>query len=334
MENYRPISLQCLPAKIMECVIHDELLSKTQEFLYPMQQGFFPGKTCTTNLITLTDDIAYKFAKDIGTDIIYFDFTKAFNTVNHDLLTAKLKKNFKIEGRLLKFVTNYLKDRRQQVVLDNVFSDYQSVNSGVPQGSILGPLLFVLFINDIGTVISTGTNICLYADDTKIWRQMQSEIDCKLLQNGIDRLEIWCKTNQMRFHPEKCKVVSIASNGNGLAYLRLLLFSRFSYALGNNMLNYEKSEVDLGITINEQFTWSDHHLKILPKASQMLGLIKRTCHFLTHSKRKRTLYLSMVRSQFERCSIIWCQVTASKLNDFEVIQKNAIKWILNEEFTS
>ena len=105
---------------------------------------------------------------------------------------------------------------------------------------------------------------------------MQSEIDCEILQNDIDRLEIWCRTNQLRFHPDKCKVVSIASNGNRLSYLRLLPFSRLSYALGNTILDYEKNEVDLGVTICDQFTWSDHHLKIITKASQMLGLIKRT----------------------------------------------------------
>ena len=107
---------------------------------------------------------------------------------------------------------------------------------------------------------------------------MQSEIDCETLQNDIDRLEIWCRTNQMRFHPDKCKVVSIASNGNRLSYLRLLPFSHFSYAL-----DYEKNEIDLGVIISDQFTWSDQHLKIITKASQMLGLIKRTCHFLIHS---------------------------------------------------
>ena len=128
----------------------------------------------------------------------------------------------------------------------------------------------------------------------------------------------------MRFHPEKCKVVTINSNRNRLAYLSLSPCSRFSYAINNVILNYEKSEVDLGVTINDLFTWSDHHQKVTTKASQMLGLMKRTCHFLVNSKRKRTLYLSMVRSQFEHCLIIWCPVIASKLNDFEVIQKTQL----------
>ena len=138
----------------------------------------------------------------------------------------------------------------------------------------------------------------------------------------------------MIFHPNKCKVVSLISNANSLTHLRLLPFSQFCYTLGSIILNYEESELDLGVIINDKFTWSDQQNKILSKASQMLGLTKRTCHFLVNSRRKRTLYLSMVRSHFEHCSIIWRPLTATQLNNFEVIQKNAIKWILNEEFLS
>ena len=186
-------------------------------------------------MITLTDNIANNLAKDIGTDIIYFDFAKAFDTVNHDLLLTmtKLKSNFKIEGRLLKFIANYLRDHRQRVVVDNAFLEYQAVSSGVPQGSMLGPLLFVIFINDINTVISPGTNICLYADDAKIWREMHTVNDCTILQNDIDSLDIWCKRNLVRFHPEKCKAVPIISNSNRLFYITLLPFSRYSYTIGN-----------------------------------------------------------------------------------------------------
>ena len=334
ISNYRPISLLCLSAKIMERVIIDELLVMTRDSLDTAQHGFLSGKSCSTNLIALTDDIANSLYNNIGTDIIYFDFAKAFDTVNHDLLLFKLKQNFQIDGRLLKFIANYLKDRRQRVILDNAFSDYRSVKSGVPQGSILGPLLFVLFINDISSVISLATKICLFADDTKIWRAMQSESDCNILQNDIDKLYTWCKVNKMIFHPNKCKVVSLISNANSLTHLRLLPFSQFCYTLGSSILNYEESELDLGVIINDRFTWSDQQNKILSKASQMLGLTKRTCHFLVNSRRKRTLYLSMVRSHFEHCSIIWRPLTATQLNNFEVIQKNAIKWILNEEFLS
>ena len=101
--------------------------------------------------------------------------------------------------------------------MENVFSDYEHVLSGVPQGSILGPLLFTLFINDINAGISAETNICLYADDTKIWRPMKTELDCTILQKDIECLNEWCKSNKMRLNPEKCKVVSVVSNPNNVS---------------------------------------------------------------------------------------------------------------------
>ena len=163
---------------------------------------------------------------------------------------------------------------------------------------------------------------------------MQSESDCNILQNDTDNLDTWCKVNKMIFNPDKCKVVSLISNANGLTHLRLLPFAQFCYTLGSSILNYEESELDLGVIINDKLTWSDQQNKILSKTSQMLGLTKRTCNFLVNSTCKRTLYLSMVRSHFEHCSIIRRPVTATQLNNFKVIQKNAIKWILNEEFLS
>ena len=168
INNYRPISLTCLTAKIMEHIIQEELLNKTQNLINSAQHGFLLGRSCDTNLITLTDDIASSLHNDTGIDIIYFDFSKAFDTVNHDLLLYKLKNCYKIDARLLKFIKNYLQNRCQRTSLENVFSNHLPVKSGVPQGSVLGPLSFVLFVNDISNGVSPGTDICLFADDTKI----------------------------------------------------------------------------------------------------------------------------------------------------------------------
>ena len=213
-------------------------------------------------MITFTDSIVSNLYNDIECDIIYFDFAKAFDTVNHDLILAKLKQMYGVENRLLSFVRDYLKDRKQKVTLNNIFSEFKKVKSGVPQGSILGPLLFVLFINDIGKKISPGTNICLYANETKIWRPMKSERDCLVLQNDIDYLNKWCHDNLMKFHPKKCKVLSINFNRKP-SLLESLPMSKFSYQLGNSILDYEDSENDLGVTVNKKFSWSDHQSLII-----------------------------------------------------------------------
>ena len=114
----------------------------------------------------------------------------------------KLKHNYNIEVCLLRFLTNYLENHQQHFLLENIFSKSLPVNLGVPQGSILGPLLFVLFINDITCTvgINSGTNICLFADDTKIWQSMNSYDDCNILQNDVNYLKHWCNSNQMKFH--------------------------------------------------------------------------------------------------------------------------------------
>ena len=207
----------------MESIIHKELLIKTRDLINAEQHGSLSRKSCSTNLLTLSDDVAWCFYNDKCIDIIYFDFAKAFDTVNHDLLLLKLKNEFNIDVRFLKFLVNHLQNRHQRVVLENLLSDTLPVMSGIPQGSTLEHLLFVLFINGISTRISNGTSIYLFADDTKIWRAMSNVEDCNILQNDItsNYLQDWCISNIIKFHPDKCKVVSInsKSSSTNLAYL-------------------------------------------------------------------------------------------------------------------
>ena len=333
--NYRPISLTCIVAKLMERIIQDELLIRTREQLNEHQHGFLTSKSCTTNLIELTDSINIALHNKIGSDIIYFDFQKAFDTVTHDLILMKLRNQFNINGYLLRFISSYLKDRTQRVILENSFSTFKPVNSGVPQGSILGPLLFLLFINDISDGLDPKTNISQYADDTKLWRAMNSERDCEILQSDVDKLSNWCRVNKMKLHPDKCKVVSIkATSKNDGNLLYTLPFANFSYTIVDIVISYENSEKDLGVIVNDEFTWHEHQQAILSKASQIFGLTKRTCHFVTNPNRKRILYLTLVRSIFEHCISVWRPVESINIDKFERLQKNAVKWMLNEEFSS
>ena len=210
VENYRPIYLTSLVMKVMEKCIRDEIYSKCCHLINGKQHGFLPQKSCATQLVTVLDDITQSMNSQNDVDVIYFDFAKAFDTVCQDIILHKLKHIYKIDGLMLNFIQSYLQDRLQRVVIDGSFSDSVSVNSGVPQGSILGPLLFVLFINDIYDQISPGTKIALHADDTKIWRRIVSYADCEILNRDIDTLHIWATSNRMKFHPKKCKVLSVS----------------------------------------------------------------------------------------------------------------------------
>ena len=241
-----------------------------------------------------------------------------------------MNEQYNIDGRLLKFVINYLENREQRVAIGNAKSSIKPVLSGVPQGSILGPILFVLFINDLPNGLSCDTDLALYADDTKIWRSIRTENDYSILQKDIDYLNDWATRNKMNFHPHKCKVVSVAHSLPPL--LGILPNIQYYYTLGESLLDYADSEKDLGVDINNKLNFNEQCNRLLAKANQQFGLTKRTCYFVNDVKRRRALYLTLIRSQFEHCSPVWRPCNKTMLDKFESFQKQCIKWILSEGY--
>ena len=323
VENYRPISLTSLIMKIFEKCIRAKLFDLCADKITECQHGFLPGRSCNTQMLEFTNDLALNLNSSLQTDIVYFDFAKAFDSVSHDLILHKLKYNFGINGMLLNFIQNYLKNRQQRVVIDGKFSSWESVRSGVPQGSVLGPILFVLFINDIVNEISPHTKILLYADDMKIWKVIDTIEDQNALQLDIDNLHQWSVDNKMKFHPSKCKILRSTLKIN---------YILTSYNMANTPLDIAESERDLGIIIHPKLLYRNHHQAIIAKSSQKLGLVKRNCSFTKSIKSRKVLYLSLVRSLYEHCSPIWRPVNITQINKFERIQKRAIKWIFNEDY--
>ena len=332
VENYRPISLTSLVMKIFEKIIRDELMKKCEHLLNSNQHGFLPSKSCTTQMIPFTESIALSMNEGLRSDVIYFDFAKAFDSVNHDIILDKLKNKFHIDGALLKFLVNYLQNRKQQVLIGGTKSSLKDVKSGVPQGSILGPLLFVLFINDMSESVSSGTHIALYADDSKIWRNIHSWNDHDILQKDISALYEWSVKNKMKFHTDKCKALPIAPTGKGLDnyFDQIFPFNIFHYHMNGVDLQFVQSEKDLGIIVTSNLSWVDQLNSLYLKASSRLGLLKRTVYFIKCPKQKRNFYLAIVRSQFEHCIQIWRPNNDTYIAKLERVQRRAVKWILSE----
>ena len=171
------------------------------------QHGFIPGRSCTTQLVEVLHYIGSILYSGKQTDMIFMDMSKAFDKVSHTALINKLLK-YNIGGSLLQWFTSYLHDRQQRVTTLGATSSQKPVCSGVPQGSILGPILFLLYVNDLPDAVTNSTVAC-FADDTKIFRRIDSITDAILLQDDLNNLESWSKISGLMFNEEKCKNISI-----------------------------------------------------------------------------------------------------------------------------
>ena len=227
---------------------------------------------------------------------------------------AALKKYRKTRTEYCKRKLRKISGRTQRVVVDRVASDWYSVTSGVPQGSILGPVLFTIFINDLPDNIHTGTKTALYADDTKLHRNIFSTRDCDSLQESLVELDSWSMENKLFLNASKCKVLTITRKKNPVIY---------EYTLGSKKLTRVDHEKDLGIMTTTNITWDLHVNTVVAKANKMLG---RTCTSITDITIRRTLYLSLVKSQLLYASEVWSPVNNVKLaKRVKKVQRRATK---------
>ena len=211
--NYRPISLTCILCKVLEHIIASHVVKhlNTHGLLYDLQHGFREKRSCETQLTMLVEDLARSVSQGKQTDLILLDFSKAFDKVNYAKLLWKLHQ-YGIRGNAFAWIRAFLGNRSQTVVLDGEESGSVPVTSGVPQGSVLGPVLFLVYINDLPDELSS--QVRLFADDTAVYLTIGGAEDGMLLQNDLDRLSVWEDRWDMEFNPSKCQVVRVTSSRN------------------------------------------------------------------------------------------------------------------------
>ncbi|CAM5138517.1 unnamed protein product [Natator depressus] len=207
-----------------------------------IQHGFTKGRSCQTNLIALFETETDFLDKGNAVDLIYLDFNKTFDTVPHGELLVKLEK-MGINMKIGRWIRKWLKGRLQWVIVKGKLSGWREVTSGVPQGSVLGPILFNLFITDLGT--KSGSVLIKFVDDTKLGHIANSEKEQDIIQEDLDDLVTWSNSNRMKFNREKCKVMHLGINKKN-----------FSYKLGTHQLEVREEEKDLGVLVDRRMTMS------------------------------------------------------------------------------
>ena len=208
MSNYRPISLTSVVGKMLESIIAKRLRKHLDrhKLIRDSQHGFQTGKSCLTNLLTFYRKVFEAADNDDNYDVIFLDFSKAFDRVPHQKLISKVKAHG-IDGYVYNWIKAWLNCREQRVQLNGSKSKWESVISGVPQGSVLGPLLFIIYINDLDSGISS--DISKFADDTKVGRKIQSRQEENSLQEDFDKMYQWSQICQMDFNISKCNTLYV-----------------------------------------------------------------------------------------------------------------------------
>ena len=321
VENYRPISLLSIVSKVLErCVItkiRDHLLT----FVNDAQHGFRPGRSCTTQLLEVLNFIGALLDAGKQTDVVYLDMSKAFDKVDHAALVRKLP-YFDISGSLLRWFQSYLQDRRQRVTVLGATSSDKFVTSGVPQGSILGPMLFLLYVNDLADTIK-NSRCAAFADDTKIFRRIDSISDAVSLQDDLDGLETWSISSGLQFNQDKCKSQRITRKKTPV---------EFTYRINDKTLEVTTAEKDLGVWITSDLTWAKHVLDRCSNANKLLGFVRRSAMEIKNHRVRRTLFLTVVRPVLGYATQIWCPQSIDLIKRAERVQRRATKFILKLPF--
>ena len=322
--NYRPISLLPSISKIFEYVIFHQLMEYfTEHNLFSIQQyGFRPGHSTELAALNLVD-ILTKHMDRMKTPInIYIDLSKAFDTLDHNILLTKLN-YYGVHGKEYNLFQSYLSDRSQYVEYNGSISATCSITTGVPQGSILGPLLFIIYINDL-PLVSQIFDMLIYADDTTLICNLDQNLDEQVLNSELNKINEWMSSNKLSLNVKKTKYMIFHTPQRHVTYPSLYI----------NNVNIERviQFNFLGLILNSQLTWKSHIEHISTKISKVIGVIYRLKDIYPKSV-LLMIYNTLILSHINYCLLSW----GSKItNDhpLHLLQKKALRLVTNSDYVS
>ena len=312
--NYRPVSLTAIPCKVFESLIRDCLMThlSEQEILYDDQHGFRPRRSCSSQLLEVLEEWSDIIERGDAVDALYLDFRKAFDSVPHQRLLTKLE-SLGVTGNLKRWIASFLQGRQQQVTVRGCSSPWAPVTSGVPQGTVLGPILFILYVNDLPDVCESSIKI--FADDTKIYRSVSASTGYIELQRDLDAVVLWADKWQLPFSSTKCKSLHIGPRN-----------PCHTYRMADTLLEQTHTEKDLGIHLDSELKFRKQAAAAAAKGNQLLALIKRS-FMCIDTTTLPLLYKTLVRPHLEYGNLIWGPFNRADQKLIERVQRRATRLV-------
>ena len=318
--NYRPISLLPIASKILERHIYGLIMDHLQccHPLSAFQWGFLERRSTVAALLHVTNQWLQALEERNDVCAVFFDFCKAFDTVPHEPLMKKIY-SLNLDEHICRWISNYLANRQQVVRVNGAESSEAVVLSGVPQGSVLGPLLFLIYIDDLPSVVqSLLSEVNLFADDILLYHIITTPADYELLQRAILMIEEWSVANSLSFNTAKCKYMIISRKNSPLIPPHSLVL------LGSPMEKVDCYKY-LGLLITKNLTWSTHITSICSKAKKILGLIYRRFYTSSNQEAIKQLYISLVRPHLDYACQVWDPHLAKDKKILEDVQRFGCK---------
>lgn len=316
--NYRPVSLTSIVSKLCEIIIKEKWVQylEDEKIITDKQFGFRKGRSCVTNLLSFyTRVIDGVQERDGWVDAIYLDLRKAFDTVPHKSLIWKLENEGGLRGRTLRWMDDYLQGREMRTIIKDSKSSWRPVTSGVPQGSVLAPIMFQIYVNDMTRNLNCYVN--LFADDAKIMKIIKNESDCKELQTDIDRILAWSRRWQLKFSAKKCHVLEFGKSKNRPLW---------TYKMGGETIIKSREEKDLGVMIQDTLSPERHIKGIFGSTYNLLTNIRIAFSYMDKEMMKNII-TSMVRPKLEYAAVVWAPHKKKDIRKLERIQRVATKMV-------